>query len=1064
MSRQRREARLCLINLGLLTFFFGLMFFLIRVIVAQAAPATDTRTVLHFQGNAEEGCTGDGRTDLVACDGPFLFITSTLSSSPAASWTVPNPATNGTADRNIYDPNWVWNLTGTTTLNGDMTVVWWASCGACGGALNADWYIRVWANGVKKFEKRITAVPALPNVPAQLSTTVSLAQSIVATGTIVLQIDPVYVDAQNNTKIYYDSTVACPGASGSGPCDSYVLMPVLPQGASTPTPTFTPVPTNTPPPAGPGDARFQVYVSPPNMANDAGEPSIGVDWKTGKVMFQSRLSTYRVTFDDCSSPAKATWEDKSAPSSKTSLDPILFVDKDTGRCFVSQLTGENSLSSYSDDDGNNWTLSEGGPGNSGVDHQTIGGGIYHAGFGLPAPAQPYTHAVYYCSQDIATAFCARSDTGSLTYNPGVPIYSIAQCSGLHGHVKVGPDGTVYVPNRNCSSLLGGKQAVVVSEDNGVTWNIRSLPTSVNGNTDPSVGVANDGTIYLGYENGNGTGTGDNHAHIAVSTNKGISWTNDVDVGAPLGIQNIVFPAVVAGDGNRAAFAFIGTTRGGNYQDAAGFADALWYLYIATTYDRGVTWSIVNATPNDPVQRGAICTAGTTCSGNRNLLDFFDATIDKQGRVLVGFADGCINECVNNPPNSGTAKGTIIRQSGGKRMFAANDPAEPAVPSAPLVSATRDLGGVHLGWPVPDSGGSPISAYKIYRGTSSGGETLLATVSTNSYYDTSADPATTYYYRVTAVNAQGEGAYCGETVVDATITVLSDPCTPPGVLVLADTTDNAPNVPPDPRVDIQRLYIGEPYLGDGVNKLVFTLQVMTSTMNSAPPNSQWYIIWTRRSPNANADRNYIAMKSDALGAVAFEVGTVSPPNANLPTKITNTVGSYFPLSGTIVITVDNSLIENVQAGNTMSNLEVRTFFNRADGLPVTQTASNDYSPNGNYTLYGNAYCRPNVAPIAVLSASPQMGAAPLTVYFTGTGSYDPDGNSIPSYTFDFGDGSPPLSTTVSTISHIYTQPGNYMATLIVRDVYGKPSSNVASAVIEVSDTHTRRLYLPLMLKH
>jgi len=188
-------------------------------------PGPDTRTVLHSHGNTEEGCTGDGRTDLVACDGPFLLESGTLSPSPAASWFVADPALDGTADRNIYDPNWVWNLPVTTTLEGPMTVEWWVSCGACGGIFSADWYIRLWADGVMVFEQRLTANPDLPNVPALLKATVTL-PSVTANSTFVLHVDPVYVDSQVNTRVYYDSTQACPGASGGGPCDSLMRMPV----------------------------------------------------------------------------------------------------------------------------------------------------------------------------------------------------------------------------------------------------------------------------------------------------------------------------------------------------------------------------------------------------------------------------------------------------------------------------------------------------------------------------------------------------------------------------------------------------------------------------------------------------------------------------------------------------------------------------------------------------------------------------------------------------------------------------------------------------------------------
>ena len=68
------------------------------------------------------------------------------------------------------------------------------------------------------------------------------------------------------------------------------------------------------------------------------------------------------------------------------------------------------------------------------------------------------------------------------------------------------------------------------------------------------------------------------------------------------------------------------------------------------------------------------------------------------------------------------------------------------------------------WTRPSSnGGSAITGYKVYRGTSSGGETLLG--ERRQRHDaapTRPSPAgTTYYYKVTAVNAVGEGALSNE---------------------------------------------------------------------------------------------------------------------------------------------------------------------------------------------------------------------------------------------------------------------------------------------------------------
>ena len=98
---------------------------------------------------------------------------------------------------------------------------------------------------------------------------------------------------------------------------------------------------------------YQIFVPPAGIAADAGEPSIGADWKTGKVMFQAELETDRVTFSG--NPASATWENVSPVTSAASLDPILFTDSTTGRTLVSELAGVCSLSSFSDNDGTSYT-------------------------------------------------------------------------------------------------------------------------------------------------------------------------------------------------------------------------------------------------------------------------------------------------------------------------------------------------------------------------------------------------------------------------------------------------------------------------------------------------------------------------------------------------------------------------------------------------------------------------------------------------------------------------------------------------------------------------------------
>src|SRR5438552_3589189 len=474
----------------------------------------------------------------------------------------------------------------------------------------------------------------------------------------------------------------------------------------------------------PGTPRFFNYASPPGTADNAGEPSHGINWLSERTFSNSAgpipnggAANYfggflpymvKVTFSDCQSPALATWEQKPVVLPATPRvfgDPILFTDHTTGRTFVSQLEGLTPLGStteFTDNDGDTFSPSEGSGLPSCIDHQTFGGGPFHAPL---TPTSLYPHAIYYASQCITDATCAISLDGGVTFAPGVPMFTVADCDGLHGHIKVAPDGTVYVPDKACATasvplLNGGQAAAIVPEANGATWSIRPIPDgSSQGEWDPSIGIATDGTVYLGYQ------AIDGHAHIAVSHDRGLHWSPSYDVGAQLGIQNIVFPAVVAGDPDRAAFAFYGTTTadgpgedhtGGDNDDPSAFS-GIWYLYIATTFDGGQTWTTQNVTPGDPIQRGPICHGGDC----RNMLDFFDASIDKEGRVLVGWDDGCIGGCTNGPPNSFTAKATITRQSGGRRMFAVFDPVEPRIPEAPGPTGNLVNSTVHLSWPAPD---------------------------------------------------------------------------------------------------------------------------------------------------------------------------------------------------------------------------------------------------------------------------------------------------------------------------------------------------------------------------
>ena len=162
------------------------------------------------------------------------------------------------------------------------------------------------------------------------------------------------------------------------------------------------------------------------------------------------------------------------------------------------------------------------------------------------------------------------------------------------------------------------------------------PHSLASSSDPSIAAGSDGTIYEGWSDGTG------RALVAVSRDHGKTWTTPIDTGGPAKLRNSEFAEVTAGDGDRAALAYLGTATKGTTQpatfgkstDGKTFVGGEWHLYVATTYDRGRTWTTVDATPTDPVQRGCIWNSGGS-NPCRNLLDVNDITVTKSGRVMVG---------------------------------------------------------------------------------------------------------------------------------------------------------------------------------------------------------------------------------------------------------------------------------------------------------------------------------------------------------------------------------------------------------------------------------------------
>jgi len=575
--------------------------------------------------------------------------------------------------------------------------------------------------------------------------------------------------------------------SGTWTVESYVGVSDEPTAAhATATLTYETVPAPPSPSLGSTAPRF-ADVSPPAgyqsvdvlRRPNAGEPSLGLDWKTGNAMYMAGTQVSRVAFNG----DHATWADVTpTQQGEVNEDAIVFTDPIFGRTFAEGLMIAGSNGTVTNDDGASWSPTA-FPVPHGPDHETVGAGPYHAPAPLGAGGVGYPNAVYYCSQNILVAagsFCGRSDNGGVTYNVSSQLLGVGTpCGSITGHVKVAPDGTVFVPQLSCTRPDGVQgQGMAVSSDNGQTWSYSVVPDSTakasNHGSDPSIGIGSGNTVYYGYE------AGDGHPRIAVSHDHGQTWSASTDVGTSYGIQNTKFAEVVAGDDDRAAFAFLGTASAGD--DQAKAFPGVWYLYVAYTYDGGRTWTTVNATPGNPIQRGCIWNGGGS-NACRNLLDFNDASIDSQGRVLVAYTDGCANIDYSYSTLSGEVQGLkhgpsqcntdpnaykdtdkvsfdgLVRQTCGQGLLRSADPGFTTGCPAPRVVSVHPLAnatGVAVYTTVTATFDAPLTSANITL-TESGGRAVKGSVTCNSPCTTATFTPASRLKKGTAFSAKASGS-------------------------------------------------------------------------------------------------------------------------------------------------------------------------------------------------------------------------------------------------------------------------------------------------------------------
>ncbi|NNF67210.1 MAG: hypothetical protein HKM98_06845 [Gammaproteobacteria bacterium] len=720
--------------------------------------------------------------------------------------------------------------------------------------------------------------------------------------------------------------------------------------------------------AGSEPVEFYIYTDP--LRHSGRNPQLGINWLSesggpsgpaspfgadngGHIMFMSGLNTLRIGLDDCTAPAgflpQDEWEDVTPLSHVLSLGGSLFTDPLTGRTVAAQSTGASDLVERSDDDGASWTPAA--TGLSSLDLSLGGGRLAEPLYSVLTDNNPlyngFAHGVFACAGQVASTTCSVSLDGANSFGPPVPAWTLAECSVGAGRLQVSQNsGTAYLPNRSC----GGAQGFAVSVDNGLTWAIKNVPASGNGSWSPSISEASDGRLYFAFDNGGAP-------MVTVSADGGNLWSSPFDAGVGE-IRSTAFPAIIAGDGDRAAFAFLGSETVGAVGSTPGLA-AEWHLYVSMTFDGGTSWTTKNITGTDPVQRGSICDDEQNCTLGANLGESIDIRMDRRGRPVIAFADGCIGACISSPQvPTYSSIASIARLKSFKGLIAAFDSERQGQPDLPLTTAySNNEIDVELEWSEPGDGGNDITGYRVRK---NGIDLLTLGPEFRRYTDTGgfSDFAD---YEVLAENSIGSS----RIKTGCTATVVTDPsclpdCPPPpgpcdlyGVTVMVDPagdsdaglgTGNGPGA-----YDLLRLGISESFFDFGADRVAFVLEVQST--ETLPPNS----VWPVRFKGADGLDRFVRMDT-FNGAPAFSYGTGTQTNPGLVPGIPAEPESR--VEGNLIIIAVPRSATGTEILEQMDSFLVRVAVNLVGASLTPDNMPDSLAPEGQYSVYGSENCMPD----------------------------------------------------------------------------------------------------------
>ncbi|MBK5306328.1 MAG: hypothetical protein JJD92_06535 [Frankiaceae bacterium] len=235
---------------------------------------------------------------------------------------------------------------------------------------------------------------------------------------------------------------------------------------------------------------------------------------------------------------------------------------------------------------------------------------------------------------------------------GLPIPQPApQIAGVEqsGQVRVdntdGPGrGWIYQPYRQGGNYLVAT-AAAADYASAAGWQVNTVANS-NPTIFPWLSLDSHGNAYAVWVAGSAINYSfskidDPANNPTLSGRPGTKWSTPAVVDPP-SIGSVVFPEIIAGDIGRVAISYDGTVDHTGTPDTAPVT-AKWDTYVSVLTNAMAEGDQpievrTGKVSHRPVHIGTICTSGTTCTGDRSLLDMIDLGVDADGRVGVVFTD------------------------------------------------------------------------------------------------------------------------------------------------------------------------------------------------------------------------------------------------------------------------------------------------------------------------------------------------------------------------------------------------------------------------------------------